>query len=215
MAPGISIYGEKRISAPDPANPGGDKIEYREWNPFRSKLGAAVNLGVEVMPVYPGAKVLYLGAASGTTVSHVSDIVGPTGAVYAVEFSKRSGRDLLEVAKARTNIYPIISDARHPYKYRMIVPEVDGIFADVSQVDQARIVAENARYFLKVGGLMMISIKASSIDSTISPDKVYEEQVEVLRSSGFKCAEILKLDQYHRNHAIVTGIYTRATDAGK
>ena len=30
----------------------------------------------------PGSKVLYLGAASGTSVSHVADIVGPTGAVY-------------------------------------------------------------------------------------------------------------------------------------
>ena len=53
------------------------------------------------MPVKPGARVLYLGAANGTTVSHVSDIVGPTGFVYAVEFSKRSGRDLLEMAKLR------------------------------------------------------------------------------------------------------------------
>lgn len=29
----------------------------------------------------PGSKVLYLGAASGTTVSHVSDIVGAVGSV--------------------------------------------------------------------------------------------------------------------------------------
>ena len=63
-------------------------------------------------------QVLYLGAASGTTVSHVSDIVGPEGLVYAVEFSHRSGRDLINVAKKRTNIIPIIEDARHPHKYR-------------------------------------------------------------------------------------------------
>merc|ERR550532_3072536 len=68
----------------------------------------------------PGSKVLYLGAASGTTVSHVSDVVGPEGMVYAVEFSHRSGRDLLNVAKKRTNVVPIIEDARHPHKYRML-----------------------------------------------------------------------------------------------
>ena len=62
--------------------------------------------------------MLYLGAASGTTVSHVSDIVGPEGLVYAVEFSHRSGRDLINVAKKRTNVIPIIEDARHPHKYR-------------------------------------------------------------------------------------------------
>jgi rRNA 2'-O-methyltransferase fibrillarin len=126
----------------------------------------------------PGTKVLYLGAASGTTVSHVSDIVGPVcifkdflihsnlllflikdGLVYAVEFSHRSGRDLLNVAKKRTNIIPIIEDARHPHKYRMLIGMVDTIFADVAQPDQARILALNAHHFLKNGGHFVISIK--------------------------------------------------------
>ena len=86
----------------------------------------------------PGSHVLYLGAASGTTVSHVSYIVGPTGIVYAVEFSHRSGRDLVNMAKKRTNIIPIIEDARHPQRYRMLVGMVDTIFADVAQPDQVR-----------------------------------------------------------------------------
>ena len=105
--------------------------------------------GVDNIHMKPGSKVLYLGAASGTTVSHVSDIVGPEGLVYAVEFSHRSGRDLINVAKKRTNIIPIIEDARHPHKYRMLVGMVDTIFADVAQPDQARIVAINAHHFLK------------------------------------------------------------------
>ena len=83
------------------------------------------------------------------------------GLVYAVEFSHRSGRDLINVAKKRTNIIPIIEDARHPHKYRMLVGMVDTIFADVAQPDQARIVALNAQYFLKNGGHFVISIKVS------------------------------------------------------
>jgi len=112
MVPGESVYGEKRISV-DTAE---GKVEYRVWNPFRSKIAAAIVGGVENIHILPGSKVLYLGAASGTTVSHVSDVVGPTGTVYAVEFSHRSGRDLINVAKKRTNIIPIIEDARHPQK---------------------------------------------------------------------------------------------------
>lgn len=81
------------------------------------------------------------------------------GLVYAVEFSHRSGRDLLNVAKKRTNVIPIIEDARHPHKYRMLVGMVDTIFADVAQPDQARIVSLNANYFLKNGGHFVISIK--------------------------------------------------------
>lgn len=155
LVPGDSVYGEKRISVEDENG----KTEYRVWNPFRSKLASAILGGVENTWMEPGSKVLYLGAASGTTVSHVSDIVGPEGRVYAVEFSHRSGRDLLGVAQKRSNIVPIIEDARHPQKYRMLLSTVDCIFADVAQPDQARIVALNAHNYLKIGGHVVISIK--------------------------------------------------------
>ena len=129
--PGESVYGEKRISVEGPE---ATKTEYRVWNPFRSKLAAGILGGLEEIYVKPGAKVLYLGAASGTSVSHVADLVGDTGVVYAVEFSHRSGRDLINMAKKRVNVIPIIEDARHPQKYRMLVGMVDVIFADVAQV---------------------------------------------------------------------------------
>ena len=112
-------------------------------------VAAAVLGGVDNIWIKPGSKVLYIGAAAGTSVSHVSDIVGPTGAVYAVEFSHRPGRDLINMAKSRTNVIPIIEDARHPLKYRMLVGMVDCVFADVAQPDQARIVALNSHYFLE------------------------------------------------------------------
>lgn len=153
MVTGDSVYGEKRITVEKDNEDGTKaKVEYRVWNPFRSKLAAAILGGVDNIHIAPGSKVLYLGAASGTTVSHVSDVVGKDGVVYAVEFSHRSGRDLVNVAKKRTNIVPIIEDARHPAKYRMLVGMVDVIFADVAQPDQARIVAINAHHFLKTEG---------------------------------------------------------------
>ncbi|XP_013619436.1 PREDICTED: mediator of RNA polymerase II transcription subunit 36a-like isoform X2 [Brassica oleracea var. oleracea] len=130
LVPGESVYNEKRISV---QNEDGTKVEYRVWNPFCSKLAAAIFGGLDDIWIKPGAKVLYLGAASGTSVSHVSDIVGPEGCVYAVEFSPRSGRDLVNMAKKRRNVVPIIEDARHPAKYRMLVSMVDVIFADVAQ----------------------------------------------------------------------------------
>lgn len=125
------------------------------------------------------SQVLYLGAAAGTTVSHVADIVGPSGCVYAVEFAHRPGRDLINMAKSRTNVIPIIEDARHPLKYRMLVGMVDAVFADVAQPDQARIVALNSHYFLKNGGHCVISIKASCVDSTASPEAVFAQEVGI------------------------------------
>lgn len=183
------------------------KTEYRVWNPFRSKLAAAILGGVDKIHIAPGAKVLYLGAASGTSVSHVSDIVGPEGMVYAVEFSHRSGRDLINMAKKRTNVVPIIEDARHPHKYRMLVPMVDTIFADVAQPDQARIVAINASYFLKNGGHFVISIKANCIDSTAEAEVVFAGEVKKMQAEKMKPQEQVTLEPYERDHAVVVGVY--------
>lgn len=209
MCPGKAVYGEKRISVEGAANAEGvkDKVEYRVWNPFRSKLAAAILGGVESIHIGPGDKVLYIGAASGTTVSHVSDIVGPTGLVYAVEFSHRSGRDLINMAKNRTNVIPIIEDARHPLKYRMLVGMVDTVFADVAQPDQARIVAINSHNFLKNGGHFVISIKANCIDSTVAPEAVFAREVKKLQAEQFKPAEQITLEPYERDHAVVIGTY--------
>ncbi|KAL0810636.1 hypothetical protein ABMA28_010745 [Loxostege sticticalis] len=206
LVPGSEVYGEKRISV----ETDGEKVEYRVWNPFRSKLAAAIMGGVDAIHMPPGSRVLYLGAASGTTVSHVSDVVGPEGLVYAVEFSHRSGRDLINVAKKRTNIIPIIEDARHPLKYRMLVGMVDTIFADVAQPDQARIVSLNAQHFLKNGGHFVISIKASCIDSTAQPEAVFAAEVKKLQADKLKPQEQLTLEPYERDHAVVVGVFRQS-----
>ena len=199
LAPGESVYGEKRISVENSGAANADgtpsvtKTEYRVWNPFRSKLAAGVLGGLDEIYIKPGAKVLYLGAASGTSVSHVADIVGPTGTVFAVEFSHRSGRDLINMATHRTNVIPIIEDARHPLRYRMLVSMVDVIFADVAQPDQARIVGLNAHLFLKVGGGIVVSIKANCIDSTAAPEAVFAREVQKMREERMKPLEQLTL----------------------
>lgn len=212
-AVGQTVYGEKHIQVEDTTNKNKNedgtplKIEYRVWNAFRSKLGAAIINGIRKIYMEPGSKVLYLGAASGTTISHVSDIVGDTGVVYGIEISERSGRDLTNMAKQRPNLIPIIEDGRKPWRYRMMVSMVDCIFADVAQPDQARIIAINAHYFLKNGGGFVFSIKANCIDSTASPEAVFDDQIQALRKEGFKVKEKVTLEPYERDHAVVTGTY--------
>lgn len=207
MVPGVSVYGEKRVDAGAAAGGEGEKKEYRLWNPYRSKLASAIYNGVESIHMPPGCKVLYLGGASGTTVSHVSDVLGPEGMVYAVEFSHRSGRDLVEMSKRRPNIVPIIEDARHPTKYRALVPMVDCIFMDVAQPDQARILALNAQYFLKNGGHFVISIKANCIDSTMDAAVVFASEVDKMRKDRLRPLEQVTLEPFERDHAVVVGSY--------
>jgi len=117
MNPGKSVYGERLFTI--------DDIEYREWQHKKSKLASGMVTNIRVPSVGPGAKVLYLGASAGTTVSHVSDIVEESGTVYAVEFAPRPGRDLYKLAKERSNIVPIIADARYPQDYTHLVDHAD------------------------------------------------------------------------------------------
>lgn len=203
MIPGSSVYGEKRISV----SLADKKIEYRLWNCYRSKLAAGIACGLDNIYIKPKSVVLYLGAANGTTLSHVSEIVGSDTLVYAVEFSQRSGRDLVNLAMKRNNIVPIIADARTPYKYRMLVPMVDVIFSDISQSDQSRIVMENANYFLKDEGGIVISIKASCVDSSVSAEKVFSDEVNWLKKNEFKPVEQVTLEPYEKNHAMLVGIF--------
>ena len=214
LAPGESVYGEKRVTIeensqlPDGNNDNQNKIEYRVWNGFRSKLGASILNGIENIYMKPGSKVLYLGAANGTTISHVSDLVGENGIVYGVEISERSGRDLINMAKKRSNLVPIIDDARKPQNYRFLIPTlVDCIFADVAQPDQSRIIAINAEHFLKNKGGFVFSIKANCVDSTAKPEDVFDQEIAKLKTYNLYAKEKVTLEPYERGHAVVTGIY--------
>ena len=197
LTPGLNVYGERLVKAKG--------VEYRVWDAFRSKLAAAVLKGVQNVPIEPGSKVLYLGAASGTTPSHVSDIVGELGHVYAVEFAQRSIRDLVNnVATYRPNISPLLEDARMPERYAMFISgKVDTIYCDVAQPEQAKLLADNADVFLKPQGWVMQAVKAQSIDVTMDPNAVYHQEAKLLRNRGFDVREIVGLEPFDKAHAMI------------
>ena len=192
LVPGIRVYDEKLIDI--------EKEEYRIWDPFRSKLAALVLKGSPIS-LKKNNSVLYLGAANGTTVSHVSDIVSD-GTVFAVEFSPRAMKDLINVSTSRMKLVPILADAANPKSYQNIVPEVDFIYQDVAQKDQAMIAIRNARMFLKKEGILVLMIKARSIDSTKNPGDVTDMEVKKLEGK-FKVQKLVNLEPYHSDHFAV------------
>lgn len=197
LTPGRNVYGERLIRS--------EGVEYRAWDAFRSKLAAAILKGLSDVPIKPSHQVLYLGAASGTTASHVSDIVGQKGHVYCVEFAPRSIRDLVEnVCAHRTNMSPILEDARLPEKYAIFVRgKVDDIYCDIAQPEQARVLADNADLFLKRNGWAMLAVKAQSIDVTKEPSEIYESETRVLKKRGFHVREVIHLEPYDKAHAMI------------
>ena len=197
LVPGRVVYGERLVRF--------KKVEYRVWDAFRSKLAASILKGVQVVPIVAGSRVLYLGAASGTTPSHVSDIVGEAGRVYCVEFASRSIRELVNnVAAYRVNMSPFLEDARFPEKYAMFIPgKVDCIYCDIAQPEQAKVLADNADVFLKASGWVMLAVKAQSIDVTRDPAEIYRQEAKVLKKRGFGVKEIVDLEPYDKAHAMI------------
>ena len=193
FAPGTKTYNEKIIKAKEG--------ELRIWNPYRSKLSAALKKGLKNFPFKKGSIVLYLGASTGTTVSHVSDIVGEKGEIYAVEIAIQCMKNLLKVSDERENVIPIHGDAKKPSEYEE-VGKVDIIYQDVAQPDQDEILIKNAKMFLKKGGIAMIAIKSQSIDVLQEPAKVFEKVLETF-STDFDVLEKIKLEPYDKDHLFV------------
>ncbi|UCG45776.1 MAG: fibrillarin-like rRNA/tRNA 2'-O-methyltransferase [Candidatus Bathyarchaeota archaeon] len=196
LVPGKTVYDESLINH--------RRVEYRLWNPFRSKLAAVILNGLELMPIQPRCEVLYLGAASGTTASHVSDIVGAEGYVYCVEFAARAIRDLVaNVCEFRPNMAPVLMDARLPDRYSALVGKVDAIYCDIAQPEQAKVLGDNADLFLKGAGRVLLAIKAQSIDVTKEPTLVYQQEMEILMRRNFRIDAVIPLEPYDKAHAMI------------
>ncbi|MFA6888724.1 MAG: fibrillarin-like rRNA/tRNA 2'-O-methyltransferase [Candidatus Woesearchaeota archaeon] len=190
LLPGQSVYDEKLIM----------DGKYRQWSVQKSKLGAALAKGLKLLPVKKGDVVLYVGASTGTTVSHVSDIVGYEGMVFAVELSFFMLRRLVFLAEKRKNIAPILADANHPETYMPLVCEADFVFQDIAQKNQVAIFLKNLK-FLKPGKKAILSVKAKTIDVCADPRTVYEK-VKMQLEKEVKVIWSVRLDPFEKDHAI-------------
>lgn len=193
LAPGVRVYDEELHTV--------NGEEHRTWNPTRSKLGAYIVKGGRYVPLHERSTVLYLGAANGTTPSHVSDIVRD-GLLVAVEFSPRSFRDLLRVSGQRPNMVPVLADAWRPELYERYLGKVDLLFQDIAQRQQAAIFAKNINRFKPAWA--MLAIKARSVDVAAHPRQVYENvSREVSELTGYEVVDMIDLGPYEKDHAAI------------
>src|SRR3989338_1180123 len=193
MAPGKRVYDERLIRE--------DGIEYREWNPLKSKLAAMILRGSPNVGIRKNDVILYLGAASGTTASHVSDIVGKEGFIFALDFAPRVVRDLVFVCEDRKNIAPLLEDANRPEKYADKISQVDVIYQDISQKNQVDIFLKNIDLFLKKDGYALLAVKARSIDVTKKPQQIFSLVKEQLEKN-ITIIDYRALEPYQKDHCM-------------
>ena len=199
LVAGTQVYGEQIVRK--------EKQEFRVWDPYRSKLSASLLRELSAFGFSQGVSVLYLGASTGTTASHISDIVGSKGVIYSVEFAPRVMRNLIQVCSSRPNMIPILADARHPEEYLQVPQLVDVIYQDVAQPNQAEILIANAKRFLKEGGTAYVAVKARSIDVVEKPKRVFQREEKRLTKAGFTIVDRLSLEPYTADHIFFSAIY--------
>ncbi|MEM3609430.1 MAG: fibrillarin-like rRNA/tRNA 2'-O-methyltransferase [Candidatus Anstonellales archaeon] len=189
LVPSTKVYDEKLLKI--------DNIEYRTWNPYKSKLAAAIKCNLKTFAFKNDSKVLYLGAATGTTVSHISDIC-INGQIYCIEFSSYAMQSLINVCEKRHNLIPILADARKVEDYSDI-GRVDIIYQDVAQPDQVRILKLNAAKFLSNQGIAYLCLKARSVDVSKSNEEIYKQAETDLKES-FEIIEKINISKFESDH---------------
>ncbi len=200
LVKGEAVYGEKLIRHMGE--------EYRMWDPFRSKLAGALENGLSELPIFNRTKVLYLGASTGTTVSHISDIIGLNGIIFAVESSSRVAREFLQnVASKRENVVPILEDARKPNQYFSILGNVDLVYCDIAQPDQTEIAVKNCCRYLKPNGTLFLVVKTRSIDVIKDPRHIITQEAKKLEANRFVIKQVIKLEPFDKDHALISAIY--------
>ena len=201
LVPGNQVYNEKLVQHKG--------SEYRIWNPFRSKLAAAIMNDLKNFPFNHKSDVLYLGVSTGTTISHISDIVNQGGTIFGIEHASRVARDFLDrVATHRKNIVPIIQDARRPEEFFSVYKKVDIVYVDIAQPDQTNIAIENCRLYLKSGGYLFLVIKTRSIDVVKDPKRVIKDEIKKLETL-FEIKQTIDLHPYDKDHAMVIATLLR------
>jgi fibrillarin-like pre-rRNA processing protein len=199
LIPKNQVYNEKLVKIKG--------TEYRIWNPFRSKLAATIMNGLKDFPFMQKSSVLYLGVSTGTTISHISDIVGQNGIIFGVEHTSRVARDFLDrVVSYRKNIIPIIQDARKPQEYFSVFKKVDVVYVDIAQPDQTDIAIDNCKMYLKSNGYLFLVIKTRSIDVTKDPMKVVSNEIKKL-DPLFEIKQTINLHPYDKDHVIVIAVF--------
>jgi len=186
---GKSVYGEQLVQE--------NSQEYRVWRPQFSKLAAALIKGMSVS-LQPNSSILYLGASTGSSLSHLADIT-PKGLVFGVDSAPRVVRELVFLAEQRNNIIPILADARAPEEYQTRIIQPNIIYQDVAVRDQISMFLKNATMFLDSEGVGVLCLKTRCIDCTKKPEVIAAIAEQELKK-GMRVLSSICLAPFYKDH---------------
>ena len=177
------------------------------WNPYMSKLAAAIINGMEIFPILKKTKILYLDPTSEKTIKHISDIVGINGKIFVVRNIMKNSKNFLEqIAKNRSNIFTIIPDKTNPVRFTGMTETVDVIYIDIAEHNQTESIIQNCKNHLRIGGFLMLIVPTKNIDFANNTSKKNQEERKKLQTS-FDIIQEINLTDFFKEYSMVIAKY--------
>jgi len=193
------VYNEKLIEI--------NGKQYNLWNPYTSKLAAAIVNGMEVFPILKKTNVLYLDTTIEKTLSHISDIIGVSGKIFVVKDVIKNSKNFLEkVRNNRANIFSITRKNGVPEKFSPSIKMVNVVYVDIAQQNETEVAIQNCKNYLRNGGFLMLVVPTKKIDFVDNPSRQNLEEMQKLQSS-FEIIQQVNLTDFFKEHSMIIAKY--------
>ena len=196
--------------------------EFLEWNPYKSKLAAAIRNGLQIIPIIKNSKIVCINLPEESTMLHISNIVGSGGSVFVIDVNKNKKSFLNKLVNTHKNIIPIYDKVDELSFFSSITGKVDALYVDIPESEQIEQIVEKYGSLLKNEGFLMFVTKK---DDAILDDDIVGWMAE--QRAGFdKIREITtklktqfeiiqeinlgvnyETEPYHRLHAFILAQY--------
>ena len=177
--------------------------QYNLWNPYTSKLAAAIVNGMEIFPILKKTKILYLNGAIEKTLSHISDIIGVNGKIFILRDINENSKNFLEnVMNDRTNVFTITRDNGDPAKFSSKSEMVNVVYVDITQHNETEVAIQNCKRYLRDGGFLMLVVPTKKIDFVNNPNGQNLEEIQKLQSS-FEIIQQINLTDFFKEHSMI------------
>ena len=133
--------------------------EFLEWNPYKSKLAAAIRNGLQILPIIKNSKVVCINLPEESTILHISNIVGSGGSVFVIGVNKNKKSFLNKLVNTQKNIIPIYDTVDELSFSSSVTGKVDVLYVDIPESEQIEQIVEKYGSLLKNEGFLMFVTK--------------------------------------------------------
>ena len=165
------------------------------WNPYTSKLAAALFSGMEIFPIKLASKIFYFDDYSTITLEHISNIINNEGIVYFLK--NIENKQILNF----TNVKIINCDIDNHDYFIELQEEIDVAYLDLSTDEKLNSIIKNCKIILKQNGFLVLVLNDKY---SISDDFIVQIQNTIINlKASFELIQEINLSYFFKNSFMI------------